>query len=244
ATAASLAAPFGVAVDAGGNLYIADTGNDVIRKVDTHGTITTVAGTGNAGYSGDGGPATRAQLSVPMSLRFDRNGDLYVAEYGNCVIRKIDTAGIISTVAGDGACGFSGDDGPATRAQLYGPADLSLDSSGDIYISDLVNFRIREVVAKTGVIRTVAGTGRQFGFTQTGGQATTTDLLAVLGVAADDAGGFYFSDAYDVFHVDTRGVLSRVAGNNLSYTGDGRPAVIAELYEPLGVAAGGGNVYI
>jgi sugar lactone lactonase YvrE len=244
ATAASLGDPFGVAVDSTGNLYIADTGNAVIRKVDTHGTITTIAGTGTSGYSGDGGPATKAQLYAPMSLRLDQSGNLYFAEYGNCVIRKINTAGIISTVAGNGRCGFSGDGGPATQAQLFGPADLSLDSAGNIYISDLVNFRIREVVAQTGAIQTVAGTGRQFGFTQTAGKATATDLLAVLGVAADNAGGFYFSDAFDVFHVDTRGYLSRVAGNNLSYTGDGRPAAIAELNQPQGVAAGGGNVYI
>jgi sugar lactone lactonase YvrE len=244
ATAASLASPFDVAVH-DGSVYIADAGNAEVRKVAPDGTITAVAGTGNSGYSGDGGPATLAQLSVPVSVRFDSAGNLYIAEYGNCVVRKVDTAGIISTVAGTGKCGFSGDGGPATQAQLWGPNDISVDSAGDIYIADLVNFRIREVVASTHTIKTVAGTGFQNGFTRTGGAATSTDLLAALGVAADDKGGFYFTDPFDVFHVGTDGLVHKVAGDNLSYTGDGQSATVAELLQPLGVASGGnGTVYV
>lgn len=243
ATAASLGSPFGVAVH-NGSLYIADSGNNEIRKVAPDGTITTVAGDGNSGYSGDGGPATQAEISVPMSIRFDSQGNLYFAEYDNCVIRKVDTAGIISTVAGTGKCGFSGDGGPATKAQLWGPDDISLDSAGDIYISDLVNFRIREVVASAQTIKTVAGTGLQSGFTRPGGAATSTNLLAALGVAADDNGGFYFTDPFNVFHVGPDGIVHRVGGDDLSYTGDGQPARVAELLQPLGVAAANGTIYV
>ena len=241
---ATLASPFGLGVDSKGDLFIADTGNAVVREVTPNGTISTIAGNGISGYSGDGGPATQAELDAPMSVRVGPDGSLYIAEYTNCVIRKVNPSGIISTVVGTGHCGFSGDGGPATQAQLWGPDDLSLDKAGDIYISDLINFRIREVVAATGTIKTVAGTGLQDGFTKTGGLATSTDILGVLGVQADNAGGFWFDDAFDVFHVGPAGIVQRVAGDNLSYSGDGYQAKQAELLQPWGVAARSGKVYI
>ena len=142
---AQLDDPFGVTVNAAGELYIQDTVNARIRKVDTTGTITTIAGNGQFGFSGDGGPATSAELNTNQGARFDKNGNLYVSDCGNGAIRKIDINGIITTVAGNGTEGFSGDGGPATSAQLYCPSGAAVDSAGNLYIADELNNRIRKV---------------------------------------------------------------------------------------------------
>jgi sugar lactone lactonase YvrE len=145
ATTASLSYPSGVALDAAGNLYIVDAGNNRIRKVGANGIITTVAGNGSAGYSGDGGAATNASVATPAGVGLDTYGNLFFADYYNNRIRKVDTNGIISTVAGGGIAAFSGDGGPATNASLAAPYGVALDASGNLYIADYTNNRIREV---------------------------------------------------------------------------------------------------
>src|SRR5206468_1407102 len=176
ATAAELYLPADVALDVAGNLFIADQDNFVIRKVDamTH-QISTVAGTpGISGFAGDGGPATAAELSTTAGVALDGAGNLFIADSGNCVIRKVAAAtGAISTVAGiGGACGFAGDGGAATAAELNLPMHVVLDGAGDLFIADSGNCVIREVVAATGAISTVAGIGGACGFAGAGGAAT------------------------------------------------------------------------
>ena len=160
ATKASLSFPQGVAVDASGNIFIADTNNYTVRKVTTSGTISTVAGiqTQGGGYSGDGGPGTAANLAHPAQLAFDAAGSLYIADPPENAIRKLTTAGIISTVAGYGGQTFSGDGGVATSAGLNNPDGVAVDKAGNLYISDTLNHRIR-MVNTAGIISTIAGTG-------------------------------------------------------------------------------------
>ena len=150
ALAAQLSAPEGLAVDQQGDLYIADAGNDVVRKVTPEGTITTVAGNGTNGPAGDGGPAVRAELSIPTGLAVDARGNLYIADSANNRVRKVDLAGKISTVAGTGQAGWAGDDGPAASAELNEPVALAVDRAGDLYIADLGNNRVRRVQLGTG----------------------------------------------------------------------------------------------
>ncbi len=196
ATAAQLNVPYGVAPDGAGNLYIADTDNHRIRKIDAAGNIATVAGTGQQGYGGDSGAATAAQLNSPYGVAPDESGNLYIADTGNHRIRKVDAAGNITTVAGDGTSGFSGDNGPAIAAQLNAPFSVALDESGHLYIADAGNHRIRWVDAADGNIATVAGTGQQ-GFNGNGGPAAQAQLDGPYDVAVDLAGNIYIADAFN-----------------------------------------------
>ena len=190
ATSAQLYSPKGVAVDSAGNLYIADTYNQLIRKV-SNGVITTVAGTGTHGpSSGDNGPATSASLFSPSGVAVDSAGNLYIADTGNSRVRKV-TNGIITTVAGTGGYGFSGDNGPATSAQLYNPEGITVDAAGNLYIADTLDNRIRKV--SNGIITTVAGNGT-YGFSGDNGPATSSQLGHPTGVAADSAGNLYAAD--------------------------------------------------
>jgi hypothetical protein len=195
AISAQLNGVSGVAVDAAGNLYIADSGNHRIRKVTAGGIISTVAGTGTPGpaFSGDGGPATSAQLTYPLGVTLDVSGNLYIPCAGSGVVRKVTAAGIISTVAGNGVPGFSGDSGPATSAQLRLPLGVAIDGAGNLYISDLTDARIRKV-NPAGVISTLAGIGK-FGFSGDGGPATSASLAAPAGLAVDGAGNLYVGDS-------------------------------------------------
>jgi hypothetical protein len=145
ATSAALHTPSGVTIDGSGSLYIADTGNSVVRKVTSAGSISTVAGSGKAGYTGDSGPATSAEIAGPMSVAVDGSANLYIATQGNQAIRKVSASGTISTVAGDGLLGYTGDGGPATNARLWAPGCVTLDGSGDLYIADTLNNVIRKV---------------------------------------------------------------------------------------------------
>ena len=244
ATQAQIVAPLGVAVDGAGNLYIADSDNRRIRKVDSAGTITTVAGTGEFGFSGDGGPATQAELYRPYGVAVDGAGNLYIADSDNRRIRKVDSAGTITTVAGTGEFGFSGDGGPATQAQIGYSRGVAVDGAGNLYIAD--RFRIRKVDS-AGTITTVAGTG-EGGFSGDGGPATQAQISAPYGVAVDGAGNLYIADSdnHRIRKVDSAGTITTVAGTGeFGFSGDGGPATQAELYRPRGVAVdGAGNLYI
>lgn len=191
ATAADIYHPAAVAVDASGNIYIAETGNNRIRKVNTSGVISTIAGTGVSGYSGDAGAATAAKLSSPYGVTVDASGNVYIADLGNNRIRKV-SGGIITTVAGTGVAGFSGDGGAATSANINTPYGMTLDASGNMYICDYNNFRIRKVSA-TGTISTIAGTGNPL-YSGDGGMATAADLNRPTGIAVDASGYIYIAD--------------------------------------------------
>src|SRR5438034_866674 len=186
ATNASLTRPAGVALDAGGNLYIADLGNERIRKfAAATGIITTVAGNGVFGFAGDGGAATNASLGVPVGVAVDAGGDLYIADHSNNRIRKVTPGtGIITTVAGNGSPSFAGDGGAATSASVCVPAGVALDASGNLYIADYGNHRVRKVAAATGIITTVAGNGSP-AFAGDGGAATSASLNSPVSVALD-----------------------------------------------------------
>jgi sugar lactone lactonase YvrE len=229
ATEAMLWAPTDVAVDQQGNLYIADHYNNRVRKVDAQGVITTIAGTGEAGFSGDGGPATAAQLStrsnrafgIPpdtgMSIAVDAEGNVYISDSGNARIRKVNPDGIISTIAGTGEAGFSGDGGPATAAQIAYPSGLAVSSDGSVYFSDgstlkVTSNRIRKI-DPDGIITTVAGTG-SVGFSGDGGPATAATLSNPTGITFDAQGNLYFADDGNerVRKIGTDGIITTVAG--------------------------------
>jgi len=206
---AELRAPNDVAVDPNGNLYIADKNNHCIRKVDTGGIITTIAGNGNAGYSGDGGPAIAATLNRPSGIAMDTAGNLYIAEYGNHCIRKVDTSGIITTVAGNGVAGQSGDGGPATEANLYYPMDVAVDATGNLYVAADFNYRVR-AVDTNGIITTVAGTGHP-GYSGDGCLAAEAEFDQLHSIAVDPAGNLYIAD-YLNYRIRKVGIPGAFAG--------------------------------
>ena len=262
AVGATMNGPYGMAVDGLGNLYIADTFNQVIREVSASaGKIRTIAGTGAFGYSGDGGPATLAKLNFPYRVTLDHSGNLYIADASNCVIRKIDSGtGIITTVAGNGVCAFNGDNLPATSASINDPYGLIVDDGGNLYIADTANFRIREVPAATsgtmtaGYMYTIAGTN----YAPTigdNGPATSAMLYFPLGIAKDKDGNLFIADTYhgrirevaaNTTSTMTAGYIYTVVGNGTSGpTGDGGPALSASLYYPSDVQVdAAGNLFI
>jgi uncharacterized repeat protein (TIGR01451 family) len=243
ATSAQLITPQAVTLDAAGNLYVADSGNLRIRKVDASGNISTVAGNGEPGYSGDGGPATAAQLVPAYGLAADSSGNLYVADSSNSVIRKIDSSGIITTVAGNGTAGFSGDGGAATGAEVQNPYSVAVDATGNLYIADTSNQRIRKVDS-SGIITTIAGTGACCD-SGDGGAATSAQLDYPVGVAVDAAGNLYITGNGDgrVRIVNAAGIITTIAGSgNIGYSGDGGLASAAAMRNPLGLAADASGV--
>ena len=260
ATSAQLGDPSGVAVDGVGNLYIADTMNNVIRKVTlgAPGTITTVAGggsgcTGETDSVGDGCPATSAQFANPYGVTVDGSGNLYVADTYNFRVRKVTPSGTITTVAGNGKIGYSGDGGPATSAQLQYPYGVAVDGAGNLYIADRYNNVIRKVTPGTpGTITTVAGGGSGCtGETDSVGDgcpATSATLNAPFSVAVDGAGNLYIADAYNnvIRKVTPGGTITTVVGNYVAgHSGDGGAATSASLNTPYGIAVdGAGNLYV
>ena len=256
-TTAQLNTPWRVTIDPAGNLYIADSVNDRIRKLAPNGIITTVVGNGSPGYTGDGGPATSATLRIPEQAELDVFGNLYIVDSGNNVIRKVNTSGVITTVAGNGfgqgvgnstgTGAFSGDGGPATKAELNLPVSIAIDTSDNLWISDQANNVIREVNT-SGVINTVAGIYNNYNYTGDGGPATKATFSGPAGIARDTAGNIYVTDyGNNVLRVLlTDGTIQTVAGNGkVGSIGDGGPALQAELDSPRQVAVGTfGNIYI
>lgn len=245
ATAAQLSRPWGIGVDAVGNLLISDRDNLRVRMVNAQtGIITTVAGTGLQGFSGDGGAATAGQLSLPTNVALDSQGNLFIADQGNNRIRHVNSqTGIITTVAGNGSPGcngptcYSGDGGAATAAQLWRPWGVAWGSN--LYIADTENRRIRRVDAQSGVITTVAGTGSQ-SYNGDGIPATTANLFTPLAVAIDRGANLFIADTQNhrIRRVDAlTGIITTVAGNGVAgFSGDGGPATASELWNPSGVA--------
>jgi len=276
ATSAQLYSPQGVAVDSAGNLYVADPGNNRIRKV-SNGVITTVAGNGTPGFSGDNGPATSAQLNRPQGVAVDSAGNVYIADRNNNRIREVSN-GVITTVAGNGTYFCCGDDGPATSGQLRHPSGIAVDSAGDLYIADTYNNRVRKV--SNGVITTFAGSGNDI-FGGDNGPATKADVFEPMAVAVDSAGDLYIADfgngrirkvsdgvmttvaasgawgvavdsALNLYIADgarirkvSNGVITTVAGNGTQgFSGDNGPAANAQL-SAYGVAPdSAGNLYV
>ncbi len=248
ATIATLDYHNGVAVDGAGNVYLATPGCASIRKVSTSGIITTIAGGTSIGFGGDGGPATAARLFEPWSLASDSIGNIYIADYGNSRIRKVNTAGIINTIAGvGGVSGFYGDNGPATASTVIDPEGVAVDGIGNVYITEAGNHRIRKVNS-AGIITTIAGNGT-LGYTGDGGPATAAQISLPLGICLDGPGNVYFTDGNNncVRKISTSGIITTIAGTGTAgYSGDGGPAILAKLNAPWGVFADAseGNVYI
>ena len=243
---AQLGGAFGLAVDSSGNLFIADVGNRRVRKVGTDGVITTVAGSGEPGVGGDGGLATEAQLGFVSGLAVDDSGNLYIADFENHRVRRVDAEGIIVTVAGDGRGGYNGDGIPATESHLLHPRGIAVDRTGNLYIADASNHRVRRVDS-TGMIETVAGIG-DWGFEGEGGPALEANLRQPQSLAIDALDNLYIGDGLNhrVRKVDSTGAIRTVAGSgDWGFDGDGGPALSARLSIPSALAVDGyGNLYI
>jgi sugar lactone lactonase YvrE len=249
ATGAALASPDGVAVDGSGQIYIVDTANYRLRRVDTAGIIRTLAGNGHTSYLGDSGPAWGAALKDPWAIAADSAGNAYIADQNNLRIRKVDAGtGIITTVAGSDLLGYSGDNGPATQAGFSFPRGVAVDSAGNIFIADTLSNRIRKVDAATRIVTTVAGNGDDSGPVDNV-RAVQSAVVGPWGIAIDSADNLLIAEtgSHKVRRVDrATGIITTVAGFGFpGYLGDGLPATLALLNNPVGVAADrSGNIYI
>ena len=234
ATAAQLYLPNDCVLDSAGDMFIADTANNRIREVNAlTGVITTVAGNGTAGYAGDNGPASAAELDNPAGIAVDSLGDLFIADVSNNRIREVNHAtGVITTIAGNGTSGISGDNGPAIAAALDKAGGVVLDAAGNVFIADTGNYRIRELNRATGTITTVAGNGNQ-GSSGNNGPATAAEFFNPLGLAMDSAGDLFIAEEYsstvrEVNHATD--LITAVAGNGTQgFSGDHGQATAAEL---------------
>lgn len=242
--------PYGLVIGPDGALYICEIGNHVIRRLDMKtGKLTIAAGTGKKGYSGDGGPALKADLNEPYEIRFDKGGNMFFVEMQNHIVRKVDRkTGIISTVAGTGQRGFGGDGGPAVKAQLAQPHSIVFDRAGRLLICDIANHRIRRVDLKTGLIETYAGTGERKP-TPDGAQLKGTPLNGPRALDVDQAGNLYLAlrEGNAVYKIDAKTErITHLAGTGeKGYTGNNGPAIKAALSGPKGIALSpDGGVYI
>ena len=246
ATSAQLNIPHGLAVDSSGNVYVADWGNNRVRKITSTGTISTAAGNGVLSYSGDGGTATQAQFSNPSAVAVDPAGNIYVADTANNAVRQITSKGVVSTFAGTGIAGFAGDGSAANKAQLNAPQGVALDAAGNLYIADSGNLRVR-VVGTNGNISTFAGNGSP-GSSGDGAAAGSATFYLPAAVAADKSGNIYIADyqAGVVRKVSSSGTITTFAGNGgTGFTGDGGPATAAQIDGPAALALDpSGNLYI
>jgi hypothetical protein len=257
----SLGSPAAVDIDGAGNVYVVDLYSERVFRVDTTGNVTLVAGNGShgglVGYSGDGGPATGANLTYPTGVAVDRFGNIFIAERSNCRIRKVSAqTGIISNVAGTGTCWYSGDGGPATSAALNDPSGVAVDSSGNIFIADTLNCLIREVSASTGIISTLAGTPPDItgllhcGNSGDGGPAISSKVGFVNGLAVDGFGNIFLADPSSCVIrkiTASAGIISTAAGaaGTCGYSGDGGLATSATVNAPSGVVVDRpGNIFI
>ncbi len=246
ATAADMNIPHGLVTDAAGNIYFSDASNYRIRKINTSGIITTIAGTGSAGFSGDGGPATAAALNTPFSVAMDAGGNFYFCDISNHRVRKINTSGIITTIAGDGVPSTTGDGGPATAAEVNNPSGICVDPSGNVYFVENHGEVVRKINT-SGVISTIAGTVGTLGYTGDGGAATAATFHNPNYLSIDGTGNLYVSDNgnHAIRKINTSGIISTFAGGTAGFAGDGGQATAASLYFPAGtVADRSGNFYI
>jgi streptogramin lyase len=249
AVSAELANPYGIVRGPDGSLYICEVDNHVIRRVARDGMISTRVGTGERGYSGDGGPALRARLNEPYEVRFEQRGNMIFVEMKNHLVRRVDArTQTISTVAGTGQPGFSGDGGPARKAQLNQPHSIQLDGEDNLYICDIGNHRIRRVDAKTGLITTFAGTGARAA-TPDGARFAAAPLNGPRAIDFDRQGNLWLAlrEGNAVYRLDLQaGTVHHVAGTGQQgFTGNGGPAPEATLSGPKGLSIGpDGNIYL
>ena len=241
--------PYAVVPDNMGNVYIADASNHIIHKLNiTTGKLTVAAGNGSYGYTGDGGQATDAQFNYPVAVALDKANNLYMVDESDQCVREINaTTGIITTVAGNGSWGFSGDNGPATNAQFNNPLAIAIDTNNNLYISDYSNNRIRKVTASTGVITTIAGNDST-GYNRDSIPADSAWLHSPAGIALDKAGNIYFVD-HDNCRIRmikaSNDTIYTLSGGKAGFSGDGGPAIKAQFWYPLGITVdAAGNVYI
>jgi sugar lactone lactonase YvrE len=249
AIAAEFNCPSGMAFDRNGNLYLSDLLNNRVRRIDRSGIISTVVGSDPGGFGGDGGPATSALLQFPVAIVIDSGSNLYIDDANNNRVRKVDRQGIITTIAGNGTAGFSGDGGPATAAKLslgvdpnFHQSGMAIDAEGNLYIADTSNNRVRKVDQR-GIITTVVGNASA-GFSGDGGPATAAGLSRPTGLAFDAQGNLYVAEANSALYSDNRirkvdrhGTITTVAGTGgTDFFGDGGPAVFAVFRNPWGIA--------
>jgi adhesin/invasin len=234
---AQISQPSAIIFDSQGNLYIADSGNNRVRRVTSDGVIATIAGNGTPGSTGDGGLAVNAQLNNPYGLALDSAGNLYIADAYNAKVRRVDPSGIITTYAGTGALGSGGDGGPAGEATFSQPYALAVDTAGNLYISDVADHKIRRIDRTTRVITTAAGAGVA-GFSGDGGPAANAEMNGPTGMVFDSTGNLFFTDLnnHRIREIDTSGVISTVAGNgSATYTDDGDVSLSAGIGYPIDV---------
>ncbi len=246
ATAAEITSPFFLRLDPSGNLLMPDLGSNCVRKITTSGIISTIAGNGVRGYSGDGGAATAGELNDPSCLAEDAMGNIYIADHFNNVVRKVNTSGIISTFAGNGIQGYSGNGGLATAAEMYTPIGVTVSTSGIVYITDAGNYVIRQVNT-SGIISVIAG-NTIASFSGDGGPATAAEINWPSDIIMDPSGNILFTDFYSscIRKINTSGIITTIAGIGgvSGYSGNGGPATAAEMNWGNGIFLdGAGNLY-